>query len=64
LVQLLIPAFDFCFPNKECIASTDENPCELFDTIEFPVNEFFPPQKFDFPGATENERRMSEDMNG
>lgn len=62
MVQLLIPAFDFCVPNKECIASTDENPCELFDTIEFPVNEFFPPQKFDFPGAMDIEKRMSEEM--
>ncbi|MDP4181389.1 MAG: hypothetical protein Q8942_09890 [Bacillota bacterium] len=61
LVQLLIPAFDFCFPNKECIASTDENPCELFETIEFPFNEFSPPQKFDFPGALETEKRMLEE---
>ncbi|MCX7923706.1 MAG: hypothetical protein N3B21_17110 [Clostridia bacterium] len=63
LVQLLIPAFDFCVPNKECVAATDENPCELFDTIEFPVNEFFPPQKFDFPGALEQEQLMAEEMN-
>jgi len=48
LVQLLIPAFDFCVPNKECLAATDNNPCELFDTIDFPVDEFFPPQIFDF----------------
>lgn len=58
LVQLLIPAFDFCLPNRECIAATEENPCELFDTIEFPFNEFFPPQKFQFPGAEEEEHRM------
>jgi len=57
-VQLLIPAFDFCVPNKKCIASTDEEPCELFDTIEFPTDEFFPPQKFEFPGALEEERSM------
>jgi len=60
-VQLLIPAFDFCVPNKKCVASTDENPCELFETIEFPVDEFFPPQKFDFPGALEQERAMMEE---
>ena len=54
-VQLLIPAFDFCYPNKDCIASTDENPCEIFDNIEFPYNEFYPPQIFDFPGALEQE---------
>lgn len=57
-VQLLIPAFDFCVPNKKCIAATDEDPCVLFDTIDFPVDEFFPPQKFDFPGATAQEKRM------
>jgi len=63
IVQLLIPAFDFCFPNKECIASTDENPCELFDTIEFPFNEFSPPQIFDFPGAVDTQRKMMDELN-
>ena len=53
LVQLLIPAFNFCYPNKECIASTNEEPCEIFDTIEFPLDQFFPPQKFDFPADDE-----------
>lgn len=58
LVQLLIPAFSFCVPNKTCIASTEDNPCELFDTIDFPVDEFFPPQLHDFPGAVEAEEDM------
>ena len=57
-VQLLIPAFDFCYPNKECIASTDENPCEIFENIEFPYNEFYPPQIFDFPGALEQQEEL------
>jgi hypothetical protein len=61
LVQLVVPAFNFCYPNKECIASTDENPCELFETIDFPFDEFFPPQKFDFPGALEQEAKMIEE---
>ncbi len=61
LVQLLIPAFDFCVPNKRCVASTDEEPCELFETIDFPIDEFFPPQKMDFPGAIEEERSMTKD---
>lgn len=55
LTQLRIPAFDFCVPDKECVAATDENPCDLFDEIDFPAEEFFPPQKFDFPGALANE---------
>ncbi|OQB13731.1 MAG: hypothetical protein BWY15_01579 [Firmicutes bacterium ADurb.Bin193] len=45
-VQLLIPVYDFCIPEKECIASTDDNPCELFERIAFPVDEFFPPTRF------------------
>ncbi|HOQ08308.1 MAG TPA: hypothetical protein PLP87_10980 [Clostridiales bacterium] len=60
-VQLLIPAFDFCVPNKQCVAATDEDACGLFDTIEFPTDEFFPPQKADFPGAEENIRSVEED---
>jgi len=62
LVQLLIPAFDYCVPNKECVAATEENPCELFETIDFPVDEFFPPQIFDFPGALEAEKAMVEEV--
>ncbi len=40
-VQMMIPAFDFCIPHKECV-SASEDPCELFGSIEFPTNEFFP----------------------
>lgn len=42
-VQMLVPAYDFCIPNKECVTSTD-NPCDLFRRIEFPTEEFFPPR--------------------
>jgi len=44
-VQLLIPAYDFCVPDKECQTSTESNPCELFEKLNFPVDEFFPPTK-------------------
>ena len=47
-VMLLIPAYDFCVPQKECIGATDDNPCDLFDRISFPVDEFFPPERGDF----------------
>ena len=40
-VQMLIPAYDFCIPHKECVSSS-EDPCELFSSIEFPTNAFFP----------------------
>ncbi len=46
-VQLLIPAYDFCIPEKEC-PSTDNSPCDLFDKIRFPFDEFYPPKKEDF----------------
>lgn len=42
-VQMLIPAYDFCIPDKECVTSSD-NPCELFSRIDFPTDEFFPPR--------------------
>ncbi len=41
--QLLIPAYDFCMPEKECVGSSEDRPCDLFRKIKFPVNEFFPP---------------------
>lgn len=47
-VQLLIPAFDYCVPQKECVGATDDNPCDLFERITFPVDEFFPPERCDF----------------
>ncbi len=41
-VQMLIPAYDFCIPTKECCCDT-EDPCDTFKRISFPVDEFFPP---------------------
>ena len=41
-VQMLIPAYDFCMPTKECSCDT-EDPCDSFRKIRFPVSEFFPP---------------------
>jgi len=42
--QLLIPAYDYCLPDKECPGvACDEDPCSLFSRIRFPVEEFFPP---------------------
>ncbi len=39
--QLLIQATDYSVPEKECTpATSDENPCTLFRTMAFPVNEF------------------------
>ncbi len=53
-VQMLIPAYDFCVPTKECCCDT-EDPCDAFKRISFPVDEFFPPnQKGDGCSASFN----------
>ncbi len=41
--QLIVPSCDFCIPEKECVGSTEDSPCDLFRRIRFPVDEFFPP---------------------
>lgn len=45
-VQMMIPAYDFCIPEKDCSngGGGSDNPCEIFKKIKFPVNEFFPPK--------------------
>lgn len=45
-VQMLIPAYDFCVPEKRCVGSTD-SPCEMFSRLDFPTDEFFPPNVSD-----------------
>lgn len=45
-IQLLMPAYDICMPEKECSGSADD-PCELFEKFKFPVDEFFPPKQSD-----------------
>ena len=45
--QLLMPVYDYCMPDKECACGSgcdcQEDPCELFRKVQFPVGEFFPP---------------------
>ena len=45
--QLLIPAYDYFMPDKECPGTTEDDPCELFSRIRFPVEEFFPPNSME-----------------
>lgn len=52
-VQMLIPAYDFCIPDKECSCDTDD-PCEAFRKIHFPVDEFFPPKADNICEASAN----------
>lgn len=41
--QLLIPAYDYCVPQKECPGCGEDDPCDLFRHVQFPMEEFFPP---------------------
>ena len=45
--QLLIPAYDYCIPTKDCSCDggeqCHEDPCDLFRQVQFPVDSFFPP---------------------
>ncbi|MDY3015354.1 MAG: hypothetical protein SOR61_09330 [Evtepia sp.] len=52
--QLLIPMYDYCMPTRECTGKDDDcddDPCEIFRQIRFPVGEFFPPSTL--PGMEE-----------
>lgn len=42
-VQMLVPVYDFCIPEKRCDDSTD-HPCDIFKRIKFPTDDFFPPK--------------------
>lgn len=43
-VQMLVPVYDFCMPDKICADAANESPCDLFKKISFPADEFFPPK--------------------
>lgn len=41
-VQMMIPVYDYCIPQKECHEQTADSPCDMFSKIKFPTEEFFP----------------------
>lgn len=48
-IQLLMPAYDICMPEKDCSSSGgSDDPCDLFQKFKFPVDEFFPPKYSDY----------------
>lgn len=50
-VQMLIPVYDFCIPEKQCNDSSDQ-PCDTFRKIKFPTNDFFPPRPCDIADSS------------
>lgn len=58
--QLMIPVYDYCMPSKECACDSgacQEDPCDLFRKVQFPVNEFFPPNSITPRGESYQEAR-------
>ena len=53
--QLLVPVYDYCMPEKECSCGSgcDDDPCEIFRQVKFPVEEFFPPNNVSGCGCRE-----------
>ena len=43
--QMVIPVYDYCMPDRQCDcgAGPEDDPCQLFQRLDFPVNDFFPP---------------------
>ncbi len=43
-VQMLVPVYDFCIPEKQCDGNCSAiTPCDVFSKIDFPTADFFPP---------------------
>lgn len=49
-VQMLIPVYDYCVPQKQCEDNTD-HPCDVFKRLQFPTEDFFPPRAKPEPGC-------------
>lgn len=60
-VQLLMPSYDYCMPEKECASSSEDDPCTLFGKIRFPIEEFYPPDSC--PCSGEDYREVAQILN-
>ena len=47
--QLLMPSYDYCMPEKECSGGDYGDPCSMFARVNFPIDEFFPPDTVECP---------------
>lgn len=50
-VQMLMPVYDFCMPEKICVEEGSDDPCEMFSRLSFPADAFFPPKADDCGGC-------------
>ncbi len=51
-VQMLVPVYDFCIPEKQCDNTADQ-PCDVFRRIKFPTSDFFPPRSCELGNDTD-----------
>ena len=41
--QVTLAGAESFYPTRECVGSSDDDPCTLFSRVRFPMDEFFPP---------------------
>ena len=59
--QLCIPTYSYCIPDKECVDTNNSDPCDVFRRINFPVDEFFPPNTI---SSADNYKEARAQVNG
>lgn len=58
-VQLVLPACNFCLPDKDSRPINNDDPCSIFGKMQFPLAEFFPYAEDQIPASV----RGSNDQN-
>ncbi len=53
--QITLDDFEYFVPTKDCVCSSDDDPCTLFSRVDFPTDEFYPP---DHLSPCENYRNL------
>lgn len=64
--QMVIPVYDYCMPDAQCDCGSgpEQDPCQLFQRLDFPVNEFFPPASADSMDPAAQLRNVSCSVTG
>ena len=49
--QYLVHGTEYTVPEKECVSPSNDDPCNMFKHMAFPINEFYPPSLSDVKGG-------------
>ncbi len=52
--QLLVNAAEYSVPEKQCVEAKEDDPCSVFRSMPFPINEFSPPSVRTLQGQNKN----------